>query len=633
MKWKFCLGVLTMFPAIGSAQISIGSLADLQKIGRDPAYPLDGDYVLTADIDASITADPNYNSGHGWEPIGKKSATDSTPQFSGTFDGDFHTIDGLTVDLPAPHTYAGLFGELRWATIRNLKITNADIRGDWAGPVAGFSSSTIEQVYTHGRVLPYTFGGGLVGYAPNEVIERCFTRVEHVFDPASSTEFGGMTAAFLSAAIITDSFTNGDSFSGTSGGLAWRGGSAQITNVWTSGSMGRGLVWTDVPFVTASYYDKTDMDFSSIVGDARTRTEMTTTPYAGDLYVDWDFDNVWVEDVNGLNEGFPFLAWYTDRVTLSYAAGPGGSISGQANQTRLPHVDGEPVTATPDDGYVFVQWSDGFNNPTRQHLEVEEDISLTANFQDVQAPTSTATANGAGFAGGPVRGTYTATDNSGSVSEVFLYHRSEVGNWNSLGPVTGGVWTHTPAMEGPHFYAAVATDGAGNSESVPSGGSGTGETEVWFNPAPNGALQLAVPTGAPITVVAEPKPGITVIIEFANVNQAGTVTIARSEGDVFPSGFANGHQFADFSIDLQATGGLAFSQATITIGYEDIDGGFPESLLDRAWRDDAGTVTAFPIVLDNVANTIRVEDVPGFSTWYFGNSAGLPVELDSFAVE
>mgnify|MGYP001390796373 CR=1 FL=1 len=48
--------------------IAIATLDGLNKIGRDPAYPLDGSYVLTADIDAAATQ--TWNNGAGFVPIG-----------------------------------------------------------------------------------------------------------------------------------------------------------------------------------------------------------------------------------------------------------------------------------------------------------------------------------------------------------------------------------------------------------------------------------------------------------------------------------------------------------------------------------------------------------------------------------
>ena len=84
------IAVACLAPAATHAQIEIASIEDLQKIGNDEAYPLDGDYVLTQDIDASETVD--WNGGEGFEPIG----SEDTP-FTGVFDGRGHVIDGLAM--------------------------------------------------------------------------------------------------------------------------------------------------------------------------------------------------------------------------------------------------------------------------------------------------------------------------------------------------------------------------------------------------------------------------------------------------------------------------------------------------------------------------------------------------------
>ena len=76
--------------------ISIGTAEDLQKIGSDAAYPMSGDYQLTADIDLS---------GSDWEPLGGYLGNKGTCNpaeanvFSGTFDGQGHVISGLTNNL------------------------------------------------------------------------------------------------------------------------------------------------------------------------------------------------------------------------------------------------------------------------------------------------------------------------------------------------------------------------------------------------------------------------------------------------------------------------------------------------------------------------------------------------------
>ncbi|MDR3012706.1 MAG: hypothetical protein LBU70_05790 [Chitinispirillales bacterium] len=89
--------------------IEIRSFEDLQKIGKDPAYPLWGAYMLMADI----TMEP------GWEPIGKWSVDSIevaelchpiggcpnpvdvlfADPFRGSFHGNGRTIKGLSVNI------------------------------------------------------------------------------------------------------------------------------------------------------------------------------------------------------------------------------------------------------------------------------------------------------------------------------------------------------------------------------------------------------------------------------------------------------------------------------------------------------------------------------------------------------
>jgi hypothetical protein len=75
---------------------TISDINDLNDIRDD----LNGNYYLTADIDASDTA--TWNDGDGWEPI---------EAFSGTLDGCSYTITGLTINRPS-EDYVGLFSKL-----------------------------------------------------------------------------------------------------------------------------------------------------------------------------------------------------------------------------------------------------------------------------------------------------------------------------------------------------------------------------------------------------------------------------------------------------------------------------------------------------------------------------------------
>jgi hypothetical protein len=81
--------------------------------------------------------------------------------------------------------------------------------------------------------------------------------------------------------------------------------------------------------------------------------------------------------------------------TLSYVAGPNGSISGTSPQTVNHGANGSPVTAVPNIGYHFVNWSDGSTANPRQDVNVTANISVTANFAiNTYTVTPTAGPNG-----------------------------------------------------------------------------------------------------------------------------------------------------------------------------------------------------------------------------------------------
>lgn len=90
----------------------ISTAEDLKAIVND----LDGDYVLTNDIDIS---------GENWTPIG----TIEEP-FKGTLDGDGHTISGLTIEeelyMENEEYYIGLFGVLQGGSHTNA-VTISDL--------------------------------------------------------------------------------------------------------------------------------------------------------------------------------------------------------------------------------------------------------------------------------------------------------------------------------------------------------------------------------------------------------------------------------------------------------------------------------------------------------------------------
>ena len=98
-----------------------------------------------------------------------------------------------------------------------------------------------------------------------------------------------------------------------------------------------------------------------------------------------------------------------DTFTLTYAAGANGTISGSSPQTVNYNGSGSPVTAKPNTGYSFVNWSDGKTANPRTDTGVTANVSVTANFA-----IDTFTLTYAAGANGTISGTTTQTVDYGA---------------------------------------------------------------------------------------------------------------------------------------------------------------------------------------------------------------------------
>jgi len=104
-------------------------------------------------LDADIAYDPAVT--NGYTPIGNLSFP-----FSGIFDGNGHTISGISISRP-DSGYQGLFGYL-CGTVRNLTLADSSIEGQFfIGGIAGrFGSGSIQNCFVIGTTLS---GDGTIG--------------------------------------------------------------------------------------------------------------------------------------------------------------------------------------------------------------------------------------------------------------------------------------------------------------------------------------------------------------------------------------------------------------------------------------------------------------------------------------
>ena len=162
--------------------IEIATFEDLKKIGNSISHPLLANYELVEDIDASSS---------NFTPIGEE-----RKPFTGTFEGNNHVIEGLTVDTQNQF-YAGLFGFASQSSIKNLVFKNAKVSGgEYAGVLGGqIEKSFISNVVSYdGDVKGDDQVGGLIGAAYNDSI----LEVGSSGDVTGSRNVGGLFGSFAS---------------------------------------------------------------------------------------------------------------------------------------------------------------------------------------------------------------------------------------------------------------------------------------------------------------------------------------------------------------------------------------------------------------------------------------------------
>ncbi len=69
---------------------------------------------------------------------------------------------------------------------------------------------------------------------------------------------------------------------------------------------------------------------------------------------------------------------------VSYEIEGEGEILGNEVQRVENGKDATEVTAIAGEGFMFSKWSDGNENPTRQDLNITEDVTITAIFEEVE---------------------------------------------------------------------------------------------------------------------------------------------------------------------------------------------------------------------------------------------------------
>ena len=218
----------------------------------------------------------NTNIDTSWVPIGSSLSN----AFTGTFEGNDHTIANLWVNAPSSrNAYAGLFGVTGGTSveIRNVGVISGSIHSSsssaasysaFSGSLVGFASSTLTIMNSYfsesggvsssassSRLSSYSYSGGLVGSGSTvSITNSYFSGSGGISSSASGTGIikesysGGLVGSSDALSITNSYFSGGGGISSSSrsssrsysysGGLVGSSGALSIMNSYFSGGGG-----------------------------------------------------------------------------------------------------------------------------------------------------------------------------------------------------------------------------------------------------------------------------------------------------------------------------------------------------------------------------------------------------------
>ena len=340
--------------------IAIKSAEDLAKIGVDPDYPLNGDYVLVIDIDLSGI--------ESWTPIGNSAESgvfSGDGVFSGTFDGRNHVISGLTIEETTQNnSFWGLFGSVGGKTkanpavIKNVVLKNVNITlsstaatgvGALAGQVNGYAEISYISLLS-GKVAFSGSGslgvGGMIGQCRTQKtasasnsgihIQDVFSNIEVTAENAGWNTCGGVIGRIRDSALgtfryvlsvaeanfegsLTYAMASGDNTARTMSNLYFlektgisrdnmgeamsaaklRDGTLQMSGVWSVTSGIYPMIAEVIENPGFSVLDLTTISFSGSENETKVKSNFRLPSTAAGMKVVWTSDNPDVIKVSG----------------------------------------------------------------------------------------------------------------------------------------------------------------------------------------------------------------------------------------------------------------------------------------------------------------------------------------------
>jgi len=256
----------------------------------------------------------------GFRPLGNRNeAYTDLGEFTGSFDGQNHTITGLYINRGQENN-AGLFGFTDGSTIENISLEDVDVSkgsgsdfyrgmgglvgnnydgskvsnsyatgtvsgGDYnTGGMVGYNvGSTVSNSYATGDVSGSNNVGGLVGYNRYSTVSNSYS----TGDVSGSDYVGGLVGQNRYSTTVQNSYATGDvSGSGRVGGLVGRVYNNEEDTDEILYSYANSDINPDLDLIGA---DDTSGTLDTTGSSLKTTAEMTDYPSYSGVYVDWTF--------------------------------------------------------------------------------------------------------------------------------------------------------------------------------------------------------------------------------------------------------------------------------------------------------------------------------------------------------
>lgn len=171
---------------------------------RTDSAKLLADITINEDVSGSDATSQKYK----WTPIG----TDGS-KYTGTFDGNGHTISGLYINSTAANT--GMFGRIgSSAVVKNLTLADSVIRStkNYTGAITGYIDDAASVTNCHTKnsvqVSAAVYTGGITGYQDDT---STLTRCSNAAEVTGANNVGGISGYnwSKSSASLTDSYNRG----------------------------------------------------------------------------------------------------------------------------------------------------------------------------------------------------------------------------------------------------------------------------------------------------------------------------------------------------------------------------------------------------------------------------------------